>query len=163
MVQELIRSISLQGKNIYIGALDCLFLLLRPMTSHTPVPFCWWCYSWSVAVSRLLSVIYGCSSSVCVRSLCCSVTSSSRSCLRKPQLGMMRRRLFTVSTASTTVMSWHIMRYARNSVADLLRPITQCTSSLSAPGTQHSIVKLPHLSLNLSSALIQFKIQFKST
>lgn len=57
--------------------------------------------------------------------------SSALSCFRKPWLGRMQRRCRTCSIASTTEKLCFIIRYARTRVADLLRPITQCTSTLS--------------------------------
>lgn len=61
----------------------------------------------------------------------CNVMSRALSCFRKPWLGRMQRRCRTCSTASTTVKLCFIIRYANTRVADLLRPITQCTSTLS--------------------------------
>lgn len=57
--------------------------------------------------------------------------SRALSCFKKPWLGRIQRRCRTCSIASTTVKLCFIIRYARTSVADLLRPITQCTRTLS--------------------------------
>lgn len=61
----------------------------------------------------------------------CSAMSRALSCLRKPWLGRMQRRWRTCSMAATTERLCFVIRYARTRVADLLRPITQWTSTLS--------------------------------
>lgn len=72
-----------------------------------------------------------CISLLCLSRSSCNVMSSALSCFRKPWLGRMQRRCRTCSIASTTDKLRFIIRYAKTRVADLLRPITQCTSTLS--------------------------------
>lgn len=67
----------------------------------------------------------------CLSLSSCNVMSSALSCFRKPWLGRMQRRCRTCSTASTTDKLCLIIKYASTRVADLLRPITQCTNTLS--------------------------------
>lgn len=67
----------------------------------------------------------------CLSFSSCNVMSRALSCFRKPWLGRIQRCCRTCSIASTTVKLCFIIRYAKTRVADLLRPITQCTRTLS--------------------------------
>lgn len=69
----------------------------------------------------------------------CKSMSSALSCFRKPWFGRIQRCCLTCSMASTTVKLCFIIRYAKTKVADLLRPIKQCTNTLA--GTQHKQIK----------------------